>query len=226
MKPNPHHWLLSSAASLGLWLASALPAAEPRAPGTNAPATAPQSAANADTESSIENLVRYAMPGKAHQLLDRMAGQWDTVTRYWMFPGAEPAEAKGTSARKWILEGRFLLEELDGGNLALPFRGVGWYGYDAFEQKYTSAWVDTMSTAILANLGTYDATNDVVNFVGEYKDPWSGMKKKNRGITRFLGKDQQALELHVTQPDGQEFKMLEIVYTRNAGVLKPGSPAN
>ena len=167
-------------------------------------------------ESQIETLVRYAMPGKEHKLLNRMAGHWETLTRYWMAPGVEPVESKGTSTRKWILEERFLMEELDGGNLALPFHGLGLYGYDAFERKYTSAWVDTMNTSILTNLGTSEQTNDVVNFAGQYNDPWTGTKKKERGVIRFLGQDRHILELHITEPDGKEFKMLEITYTRKA----------
>jgi hypothetical protein len=169
-----------------------------------------------DAESAADMLVRYAMPGPEHKRLDQMAGSWNTLTRYWPASGAEPVEAKGTSQRKWILDGRFLMEELEGGDLALPFRGVGLFGYDAFEQKHTSAWVDTMNTSILTNLGTYDKTNEVVNFTGQYKDPWTGTKKKERGVTRFLGKDKHALEIYVTEPDGKEFKMLEITYTRKA----------
>lgn len=175
---------------------------------------APSKPAAKDAESAADTLVRYAMPGPEHKRLDQMAGSWDTLTRYWAAFGAEPVEAKGTSQRKWILDGRFLMEELDGGDLALPFRGVGLFGFDAFEQKHTSAWVDTMNTSILTNLGTYDKTNNVVNFTGEYKDPWTGTKKKERGVTRFLGKDKHALEIYVTEPDGREFKMLEITYTR------------
>ena len=174
----------------------------------------PSKPAPKDDESAADTFARYAMPGVEHKRLDQMAGSWDTLTRYWAALGAEPVEAKGTSQRKWILDGRFLMEELDGGDLALPFRGVGLFGFDAFEQKHTSAWVDTMNTSILTNLGTYDKTNNVVNFTGEYKDPWTGTKKKERGVTRFLGKDKHALEIYVTEPDGKEFKMLEITYTR------------
>jgi hypothetical protein len=112
------------------------------------------------------------------------------------------------------------MEELDGGNLALPFRGLGLYGYDAFERKHTSAWVDTMNTSILTNLGTYDKTNDVVNFTGQYKDPWTGTRKPERGVTRFLGNDKHVLEIHVTEPNGKEFKMLEITYTRQPASQK------
>ena len=173
-----------------------------------------------DAEAQAEMLAHYAMPGPEHRLLDRMAGSWNTFTRYWPAPNADPVESKGTSQRKWILDGRFLMEELDGGNLALPFRGLGLYGYDAFEQKHTSAWVDTMNTSILTNLGAYDKTNDVVNFTGQYKDPWSGTRKPERGVTRFLGKDKHVLEIHVTEPDGKEFKMLEITYTRQPAPQK------
>lgn len=176
--------------------------------------TPPAKAAPQDAESAADTLVRYAMPGPEHKRLDQMAGSWETLTRYWPASGSELVEAKGTSQRKWILDGRFLMEELEGGDLALPFRGVGLFGYDAFEQKHTSAWVDTMSTAILTNIGTYDKTNDVVNFTGQYKDPWTGTKKKERGVTRFLGQNKHALEIYVTEPDGKEFKMLEITYTR------------
>ena len=173
-----------------------------------------------DAEAQADTFARYAMPGPEHKVLDRMAGSWDTLTRYWPAPNAEPVEAKGTSGRKWILDGRFLMEELDGGSLVLPFKGLALYGYDAFEQKHTSAWVDTMNTSILSNLGTYDRTNDVVNFGGQYKDPWTGTRKKERGVTRFLSKDKHVLEIYATEPDGKEFKMLEITYTRQTDRLK------
>jgi hypothetical protein len=168
----------------------------------------------ANAESAVDTLVRYAMPGPEHKLLNRIAGQWTVVVRYWMAAGAEPVESKGTCTRKWILGERFLLEELDGGNLALPFQGLGLYGYDSFEAKYTSAWLDTMNTSILTNLGTFDEAQAVVNFVGQYKDPWTGTKKNERGVLRFLGPDLHRLELHLSEKEGQEFKMLEMVYSR------------
>jgi len=174
-----------------------------------------------DAEAQAETFARYAMPGPEHKLLDRMAGAWDTVTRYWPTPDADPVEAKGIGRRKWILGERFLREELEGGNLVLPFEGLGLYGYDAFEKKYTSAWVDTMNCSILTNLGAYDKTNDVVNFTGQYKDPWSGTKKAERGVLRFLAQDRHALEIHIIEPNGRTFKMLEIVYTRKPTPAAP-----
>jgi hypothetical protein len=165
-------------------------------------------------ESQIEMFVRYSMPGKEHKLLQRMAGRWETVSKYWKEPGEPPVEAKGSAKRKLVLDGRFIMEELDGGVLGMPFRGVGLYGYDAFEKKYTSAWLDTTSTAICTYLGVYDEKKDLVDFVGEYGDPWTGVKMKIRGVTRFLGEDKHALELYMPTDKGGERKLLEIVYTR------------
>jgi hypothetical protein len=182
--------------------------------------SATPSARPKDAEAQAETFARYSMPSAEHKVLDRMAGSWETLTRYWPAPDAEAVEAKGTSQRRWILDGRFLMEELNGGDLVLPFKGLALYGYDVFEQKHTAAWVDTMNTSILTNLGTYDRTNDVVNFSGQYKDPWTGTKKKERGVTRFVSKDKQVLEIHVTEPDGKEFKMLEITYSRRTDASK------
>jgi hypothetical protein len=176
----------------------------------------------AEAESKLDVWVRHAMPGKEHRLLDQMAGSWDTRVKYWMAPDGPPAESRGTCERRWILGGRFLQEEFDGGNLALPFRGLGLYGYDRFEQKYTSVWLDTMSTAILSNRGVYDEAARVVNFRGRYGNPWTGVKKASRGVVRFVSEREQVLEMYWQTPEGREYKLLEIAYTRKATGPKDG----
>ena len=208
-------------ASLALTSLVAVSVMSQERPLTDRPATQPSAARPSTTQSAkrgveveIETWVRHAMPCKEHKLLDRMAGRWGTVSTYWKAPGDPPVESKGTAERKWILDGRFMMEELDGGVLAMPFRGVGLYGFDAFEKKYTSAWLDTTSTAICTYLGAYDEKKDLVEFVGDYGDPWTGEKKRIRGVTRFMGRDKHALELYLPKEGGGEHKLLEIVYTR------------
>jgi len=175
-------------------------------------------AAKADGEALIDTWVRYAMPGEHHKLLAKMAGRWDMKIKYWMNADVPGVESKGTCARKWILGKRFVLEEFDGGNLALPFQGLAIYGYDAFEDKYTSVWVDTMNTAITTSLGTCRDDCASITFVGRHGDPWSGTKRDSRGVTRFVSDDQHVLELYEPGTDGKEFKILEIVYTRPVDV--------
>lgn len=162
----------------------------------------------------IDNWVRYAMPGEHHKLLEKMAGSWSMSIKYRMHSETPAVESHGTCERKWILGKRFLLEEFDGGNLGLPFQGLAIYGYDAFEKKYTSVWIDTMSTAITRNLGTCQDSCQWIDFVGRHGDPWTGAVRSSRGCTRFVDDDRHVLELHEPDASGKEFKMLEIVYTR------------
>ena len=170
--------------------------------------------AGADNESLVDAWVRYAMPGEHHKLLEKMAGHWNMAVKYRMNTKTPAVESQGTCERKWILGNRFLLEEFDGGTLALPFQGLAIYGYDAFEKKYTSVWVDTMSTAITSNLGTCQNACKLINFVGRHGDPWTGAIRSSRGVTRFIDENRHVLELYEPDGSGKEFKILEIVYKR------------
>jgi hypothetical protein len=136
------------------------------------------------------------------------------AVKYRMDSGSEVVESQGTCRRKWILGNRFVLEEFDGGSLALPFKGLAIYGYDAFEQKYTSVWVDTTSTAMTTSQGSCDDGCDVIAFTGRHGDPWTGVKRPSRGVTRLVNDNEHVLELYEPGSDGQEFRVLEIRYTR------------
>ena len=208
-------WMMGVAAAGVVVFVCAVVVSQDRPTTTRPGAREPdQKTPGGDAESQIETWVRHAAPGKEHKLLEQMVGRWETVTTYRKEAGDPPVQARGRCERKWILDGRFVQEELDGGLLGMPFRGVGVYGYDAFEQKYTSVWMDTTSTAITTYLGVYDEGRKVVDFVGVYGDPWTGVKKKVRGVTRLESAEREVLELYVPKPDGGEFKMLEIVYGR------------
>ena len=166
------------------------------------------------SEALVETWAQYAMPGEHHQLLEKMAGSWHAAIKYRMTADSPIVESEGACERKWILGKRFLLEEFDGGDLGMPFQALAIYGYDSFEKKYTSVWVDTMSTALTTNLGTCQEGCKRITFVGLHGDPWTGVKRHSRGITRFISDSKHALELHEPGQDGKEFKILEIIYTR------------
>lgn len=204
---------------LMILFAVALLAETAQSPRSDAPADTTsenvnQNDAAADTESLVETWVRYAMPGEHHKLLERMAGDWKTHIEYRMTADSPVVESEGACRRKWILGKRFLLEEFDGGNLGLPFQGLAIYGYDEFEKKYTSVWVDTMNTAMTTSKGTCAPPCNLIRFVGTHGDPWTGKKRSSRGVTHFIDETSHALELYERGVNGREFKMLEIIYTR------------
>ncbi|UCG32920.1 MAG: DUF1579 family protein [Phycisphaerales bacterium] len=167
-----------------------------------------------DSEGLVDIWVRHAMPGEHHKLLGKLVGRWDMAVRYRMNAEAPVVESAGSCTRKWILGGRFVLEDFDGGNLGLPFQGLSIYGYDAFTGRYTCVWVDTTSTAVTRSLGTCRDDCALIAFTGQHGDPWSGQMRNSRGVTRLESKDRHVLELYEPDRDGTEFKVLEIIYTR------------
>ncbi len=185
------------------------PATESQASPTDEPQ------AGDEAESLIDTFARYAMPSGHHKILDRMIGRWNLKVKYRMNAETPVVESEGTCRRKWILGKRFVLEEFDGGYLALPFQGHALYGYDGFEGKYTSVWLDTMSTAVTTYLGECSEECKVITFTGLHGDPWTGSKRRSRGVTRFVDDNKHVVEIHEPDTDGREFKILEITYTRS-----------
>ncbi|UCE60853.1 MAG: DUF1579 family protein [Phycisphaerales bacterium] len=188
---------------------------EPAGQSTSQPAAKP--AAGNDSESMIDTWVSHAMPGEHHRLLEKLTGKWNLAVKYKMNAESPVVESEGTCERRWILGNRFVLEEFDGGNLALPFQGMAIYGYDTFEKKYTSIWVDTTSSAVTTSLGTCQDGCKVIAFTGRHGDPWSGVKKNSRGFTRLVDDNKHILQLYEPDKDGKEFMVLQIVYTRKTG---------
>ncbi|MHC4696662.1 MAG: DUF1579 family protein [Planctomycetota bacterium] len=168
-----------------------------------------------DADAQVESFARYAMPSAHHKILDRMVGDWKLKVKYRMSPDTPIVESEGTCRRTWILGKRFVLEEFDGGYLAMPFKGHAIYGYDSFEGKYTSAWLDTMSTAITTYLGECREECRVIAFEGLHGDPFTGSKRRSRGLTRFVNDDKHIVEIYEPDRKGKDFLILEITYTRS-----------
>jgi len=167
-------------------------------------------------EVMMEIWKKMAEPGEYHAHLKPLAGTWNLVVKFRMAPEAPWEEHKGTSESKWILGGRFLLEEVKGEVMEGEerFEGLGIMGYDKVKKKYTSAWVDTMSTAVFTELGMCDKSGKVITTRSEYDDPMTGQKKKGKSVLRIISNDKHVAEMYETGLDGKEFKNLEVVYTR------------
>jgi hypothetical protein len=211
---NHSSWFAGTAAVLVALAIGVLTSQEALYPRARAAQQETDSDDETDAEAQIETFARFAMPSQHHRVLDRMAGEWNLKVKYRMSPDTPEVESEGTCKRTWILGKRFVLEEFDGGYLALPFQGHALYGYDAFEGKYTSAWLDTMSTAITTYRGVCDDQCNVINFEGLHGDPWTGAKRRSRGITRFVDDNKHVVEIHEPDAKGREFKILEITYSR------------
>ncbi len=165
---------------------------------------------------------KYAAPGEHHGHLEPLVGRWDLLVKWRMAPDAPMEEHKATSQMKWIIGGRFLLEEVHGDpeeakqdpTMDQPFEGLGIIGYDNSASKYVSMWIDSMGTMMFTQQGTCAQSGKVFKMTGEYDDPMTGKKKTVRSVMRIVSNDKIVNEMYDTGPDGKELKTLEATYTR------------
>jgi hypothetical protein len=174
----------------------------------------PQS--NPEMEAMMKKWEEMATPGEAHKLLEQFAGNWDYTSKFWMEGPDKPAmESKGTCSAKWVLGGRFIQDETSGEMMGKPFQGMGLTGYDNFNKKYVSFWVDNSSTAFYTSEGTYNPEDKTISFFGLMDDvAMDAHDKPVLMLYRLVDKNKHVMEMHDLEIGGNRTKVAEMVYTR------------
>jgi len=167
-----------------------------------------------DMQAMMEKFEKQGTPGEPHKRLASMEGSWNTKTKSWMEPNKPPMETAGTCEQKMILGGRFLKQKCSGDMMGKTFEGVGLTGYDNQTKKYTSTWMDSMSTTLHVMEGTSSDDNTITQ-EGQYTCPIRG-EMKLRSVTKVVDQNTNIFEMYGTDKSGQEMKMMEITYTRKS----------
>lgn len=175
-----------------------------------------ESAASPEMQEMMKKWMDAASPGAHHKALDHFIGKWDTACKVWMEgPGKPPSETKGTSEVKWILGGRYMLEELKSEMMGMPHSGMGITGYDNFKKQYVGFWIDNMSTAMFNTLGEFDSSKKVLTALGKMDEPMTGEKDKLvKYVVQIIDKDKHVFSVYDLVGSANEFKVVEITYTR------------
>ncbi len=164
---------------------------------------------------AMQEYMKIAAPSEHHKKLEPLIGKWNTTSKMWMGgPGSQAMESSGTSERKWIHGGRYVLDEHKGQHMGMPHEGSGITGYDNYRNMYTSVWCDNMSTAILTMKGTVDPSGKTFTYFGEMDEP--GLKVAGRMVkyvTRILDNDKHVFEI-IDLHAGDNYKVIEVTYTR------------
>ena len=154
-----------------------------------------------------------SQPGAEHKKLDPLAGSWTFTAKMWMDPSKPPSESKGTSENKWIMDGRYLSQDVQGEMMGMKFAGHGLTGFDKAQGKYFGLWVDNFGTGYSTSTGTGDQTGKVFTFIREEIDPVTKQKSKGKDVIRIESNDKYVMEMYKDE-GGKEIKMMEIVSTR------------
>lgn len=164
-------------------------------------------------QAEMEAYIKAGTPGPVHAELAKSAGNYDLQIKSWHVPGGDAIVEKGTATRKMVLGGRVLVEDMSSTMMGQPFTGHGMHGYDNVTGKHWSTWNDSMSTGLMTSEGSCDM-NHACTFTGSWMDPIKKTEVTSRMTSRRTSPTTEVFEMYGPGPDGKEFKMMEITYTK------------
>lgn len=165
-----------------------------------------------EQQAEMEAYMKAGALGPQHELMAQHVGTYDVAMKSWMDPAAPPMESKGVAIRTLHMGGRVLHEEFQGDMMGMPFTGLSRSGYDNVSGKYWSTWTDSMSTGIMVSEGECDEDQNCT-YVGTYNDPLKG-PVTNRYVANWTSPAEQYFAMYGPGRDGQEVKMMEMIYTK------------
>lgn len=152
-----------------------------------------------------------AVPGPEHELLKPFQGVFNAVVRLWLGPG-EPLEQPGLMTNTFQLAGFFLHQEYVGEQHG--FAGRGYWGFNQIARKYEGFWIDTASSTMLHESGDVDKSGTLWTMCGSVTNPQNGEVMAKRSVIRLIDNDHHMMESFLSVGGGQEFRNMEIRYTR------------
>ena len=176
--------------------------------------TAIYSEVTAQSEAEMKAWMDYMTPGEYHKEMAKWDGMWDADLTMWMAPGTPPQKSTATCENKMILGGRYQSSTHKGSFNGMPFEGISTVGYDNAKNAFISTWVDNMGTGIMILEGTWDDKSKTLNLKGNQTDPMSGKSMAIREAFKVIDNNTHKMEMYMTPPGGQEYKSMEITFTR------------
>lgn len=169
-----------------------------------------------DSATSAKNWADYMTPSKLHKMMASWDGKWNGTVTMWQSPGATPTISQGTATNSMIMGGRYQQVVFTGNMMGQPFEGRSLLAYDNAKKIFTSTWIDNMGTGIMVIEGPWDESSKSMTLKGMTVDPAAGTGKEMAVKEIFTIKDDknQLMEMYGNGPDGKEFKMMEIKYSR------------
>ncbi|HSN61831.1 MAG TPA: DUF1579 domain-containing protein [Ferruginibacter sp.] len=169
-----------------------------------------------DSATMMKNWMAYMAPGDVHKMIASWDGTWDGEVTMWQAPGAPPQTSKSTAKNKTIFGGRYQVSNHTGNMMGQPFEGMSTLAYDNAKKVFISTWIDNMGTGIMTMQGPWDESTKSISFTGKSVDPSSGTGKEMdiRETVRIIDDKTQTMEMYGPGPDGKEFKMMEIKFTK------------
>ncbi len=171
---------------------------------------------SAEDQKIMEIYKKYASPGESHKFLDYFVGKWESSQKIWMEAGKEPLIRNQEISVESLFGGRFtkahikIKEEI----LGMSIEALVITGYDNYKKQFVSVTFGTSGTDFVLMYGTLDNTGKIRTDTGYVDDVVTGERIKLKGVTTLIDNDTYTYEMFQTDPQGNEFKYMEITYNR------------
>lgn len=162
----------------------------------------------------MEAWMKAATPGKHHEYLEAIIGDYTADVKIWESPDAEPMQFTGTVSRKWILDGRFVQETIEANSTFGPFKALGFIGYNNIDGEYQFAWLENHSTTITLHSGFYNTEEKTLIQTGKHRNPATGKLITSWSVLDLSDPYRHTVLGHQVGADGKEFKNFEAVFER------------
>jgi hypothetical protein len=121
----------------------------------------------------------------------------------------------------WVLDNRFLRNEFISDKQGTAFQGISIIGYNTAGNEYQGVWMDNTNNEMAHSSGTWNAGSKTLTLNGEFTDPQTNQKVQTRTEAKMESPDRWTWEMYNTPQGGQEFKSLQVVFTKR-GTATPG----
>lgn len=152
-------------------------------------------------------------PSAAHSNYEPIVGTWNMD--WTLLGGSEPRKVSGTCINTWAVGGRWVKSDFKtdmniGDEI---FQGTGYFGHDNVSGEYHNVWFESNRTAVQYDVGGFDSATKTFTFEGEQPTA-GGQMVSTRTTLRIVSDDEHVIEMYVRRGEGEERKVLELVFTR------------
>ena len=164
--------------------------------------------------SEMEAMAQMGALAPEHKILEKMVGEWKTVSSFWMTPDAEAVKSEGSVSAKAILGGRYIMAWDKGSAMGMPYEGLAITGYDKHKKAFTLSWRSSMDTSTVLGEGQYDEATKTISFKGKMVSPMMDGSMIDYRFTTEIVDDNHLVDTMYMIMDGHEMKAMEIASER------------
>lgn len=142
-------------------------------------------------------------PGKEHEWLKQLVGEWESDAEMVMVPGQPPHKSKGKESVRAI-GGLWVVCDVSGDSPIGPMTAVMTLGYDPQKKKYIGTWIDSHMNHLWLYEGSLDATGKILTLETEGPNIMDPTKRaKYRDVIEIKSKDHKVMTSSALGDDGK-----------------------